>query len=104
MLRTPSAWVDRARVWVAFQIKDPHGNVEVVEPRAVILRISHASRIIEYGCNMYGIMRAHMHHVGTCTANWLHTVWSSQVCTAVAEPTPSVRLRCELACEHTLGC
>eukprot|EP00966_Prymnesium_polylepis_P247548 5724315-Prymnesium_polylepis.1 len=73
VLRTANAWVDRISVRVAYQLKDSRGNVVVTRPSAVVLRITHASQTLEFGCDRSGTQTGD--RIAHCICTYLSSEW-----------------------------
>ena len=72
MLRTTQVWVDRAKVRVAYQVKDSYGSVLVSQPSAVLLRLTPTSGADRTAsCDVGQTQQPSRYHVSYCALDSL---------------------------------
>ena len=72
VLRTPSAWVDRVKVRVTYQLQDSRGNVLVTPPSRVALRILLIGQTAEFDCETG---RLSWRYLSYCSCTSLSSPW-----------------------------
>ena len=86
-LRTASAYVDRAHVRVAFQLRSSDGDVRVSRPanRDVLLRAKFGSDEKVAFCDTSGVQKSNAHYLGYCQTDSLPPLWFASGGTAQVE-------------------
>ena len=82
VVRTPSVYIDRKQLRVAYQVKDDHGSVYVAEPSAVTIQVRFGSKLTAASCNTALTQHSGQKYVAYCTIDSLPASWFSMFSSA----------------------